>query len=66
MAQDPVKTSKNPRQSDKVRTVDGSTGKYKTQHKVRKSNFVNNRLHIAKAKPKAKSKEKQKSFAATK
>jgi len=65
-AQDPVKTPRNPRQSDKVRTVDGSNGKYKAQHNVRKSNFVYNRLHIAIEKPRTKSKEKQKSFATTK
>ncbi|MDP1800175.1 MAG: hypothetical protein Q8L81_02395 [Bacteroidota bacterium] len=55
MAQDPMKTPKNP----KLRTsgtVDGSNGKYASAHKVRKSNFVKNRLHIKKAKKNAQEK----------
>lgn len=63
-AQDPMRTPKNPKLKTSG-TVDGSNGKYVSEHKVRKSNFVKHRLHIKKAK--GHSQEKAgKSYASTK
>ncbi|MBA2612732.1 MAG: hypothetical protein H0U95_12210 [Bacteroidetes bacterium] len=48
-AQDPTKTPKNPRLKTSG-TVDGSNGKYVSEHKVHKSEFTKHHLRIKKAK----------------
>ncbi len=63
-AQDPMKTPRTPKLTTSG-TVDGSTGKYVSEHKVHKSNFVKHRLHIKKAKSHANEKTRKK-YASTK
>lgn len=44
--QDPVRTPNNPRSAENVKTVDGSGGKYRSQHKftpAKKNGFATNR-----------------------
>lgn len=49
--QDPARTPREPQTRDQVRTVDGSTGKYKSSHKVRNSKgFATNSKHVKKSK----------------
>jgi len=50
--QDPTRTPKNSNQVDPVRTVDGSTGKYKKDHKTSTGkDFATRKRHVKTAKP---------------
>lgn len=49
--QDPSRTPNNPKQVDPVTTVDGSTGKYKKDHKTSTGkHFASDKKHIKTAK----------------
>jgi hypothetical protein len=49
--QDPSRTPNNPKQVDPVTTVDGSTGKYKKDHKTSTGkHFATDKKHIKTAK----------------
>ena len=58
---DPARTPKEPRLSDPVTTVDGSTGKYRNKHKhPNGKNWARRRKHADTVKPKNQGKEKSK------
>ncbi|MBA3681106.1 MAG: hypothetical protein H0W73_08060 [Bacteroidetes bacterium] len=63
--QDPVKTPKNPRLKT-AGNVDGSNGKYVSDHKQPKSDFTKRKHHIKKAKHSTEKKGNTPSYSSTK